>query len=71
MELNMNIEQRNAIINQKLESIGETVTSWSKKNSLDHRLVIDLINGKYLGTRGVTLKARLQIEEFFGSIFDN
>ena len=71
MELNMNIEQRNAIINQKLESIGETVTSWSKKNSLDHRLVIDLINGKYLGTRGVTLKARLQIEEFFGNIFDN
>jgi len=67
----MNIEQRNAIINQKLESIGETVTSWSKKNSLDHRLVIDLINGKYLGTRGVTLKARLQIEEFFGNIFDN
>jgi len=70
MEMNMNIEQRNAIINQKLESIGETVASWSKKNSLDHRLVFDLINGKFLGTRGVTLKARMQIEEFFGNIFD-
>jgi len=53
------------------ESIGETVTAWSKKNSLDHRLVNDLINGKFLGTRGVTLKTRLQIEEFFGNVFDN
>jgi hypothetical protein len=69
--MNMNIEQRKAIINQKLESIGETVISWSRKNSLDHRLVIDLIDGKFLGTRGVTLKARTQIEEFFGNIFDN
>jgi len=66
----MNIEQRKAIINQKLESIGETVTSWSRKNSLDHRLVNDLIDGKFQGTRGVTLKARMQIEEFFGNIFD-
>jgi len=67
----MNIEQRKAIINEKLESIGETVASWSKKNKLDHRLVFDLIDGKFLGTRGVTLKTRIQIEEFFGNIFDS
>jgi gp16 family phage-associated protein len=66
----MNIEQRKACIEQKLESIGETVTSWSKKNSLDHRLVIDLIDGKFQGTRGITLKARMKIEEFFGNVFD-
>jgi hypothetical protein len=71
MELKMNIEQRKAIIDQKLDLIGETIISWSRKNSLDHRLVIDLIDGKFLGTRGVTLAARLQIEEFFGNIFDN
>ena len=69
--MNMDIEQRKAIINQKLDTIGETVISWSKKNSLDHRLVNDLIDGKFLGTRGVTLQARMQIEEFFGNIFDN
>jgi len=67
----MNIEQRRAVVSQKLESIGETVPSWSKKNSLDHRIVNDLIDGKFHGTRGVTLKARIQIEEFFGNIFDN
>jgi galactokinase/mevalonate kinase-like predicted kinase len=71
MEMDMNIEQRKAIINNKLESIGETIISWSRKNNLDHRLVNDLIEGKFLGTRGVTLQARLQIEEFFGNIFDN
>jgi hypothetical protein len=67
--MSMNIEERKAIVDEKLESMGETVTSWSKKNRLDHRLVIDLIDGKFLGTRGVTLKARMQIEEFFGNIF--
>jgi hypothetical protein len=67
----MNIEQRRAVVSQKLESIGETVPSWSKKNSLDPRIVNDLIDGKFHGTRGVTLKARIQIEEFFGNIFDN
>ncbi len=66
----MDIEQRKKIINQKLEPNGETVVSWAKKNSLDHRLVLDLINGKLLGTRGVTLNARMKIEEFFGNIFD-
>ncbi len=66
----MSIEQRIAIIDQKLESIGETVVTWSKKNSLDHRLVFDLINGKFRGTRGVTLKTRVKMEEFFGNIFD-
>ena len=71
MEMNMDIEQRKAIINQKLDLIGETVISWSKKNSLDHRLVNDLIEGKFLGTRGVTLQARMQIEEFFGNVFEN
>lgn len=70
MENKMDIEQRKIIINQKLELIGETIVSWSKKNSLDHRLVSDLIDGKFLGTRGVTLNARMKIEEFFGNIFD-
>jgi hypothetical protein len=71
MEMKMTIEQRRAIVRQKLESIGETITSWSKQNSLDHRIVNDLIDGKFLGTRGVTLKARTEIEAFFGNIFDN
>jgi len=66
----MNIEQRKAHIERELESIGETVNSWSKKNSLDHRLVIDLIDGKFHGTRGVTLKARIKLEECFGNVFD-
>lgn len=65
----MNIEQRKSVIQEKLESMGETITSWSKKNKLDHRLVIDLIDGKFHGTRGVTLKTRMQLEEFFGNIF--
>lgn len=65
----MNSEQRKALVDKKLESMGETVTSWSKKNKLDHRLVIDLIDGKFQGTRGVTLQTRLHIEEFFGNIF--
>jgi len=66
----MNIELRKAIIQERLDSSGETVTSWSKNNRLDHRLVIDLIDGKFLGTRGVTLKTRIQLEKFFGNIFD-
>lgn len=66
----MNIEQRKACIEEKLESMGETINSWSKKNSLDHRLVIDLIDGKFQGTRGVTLKARVKVEECFGNVFD-
>jgi hypothetical protein len=70
MEGTMTIEQRKTIINEKLGTIGETVASWSKKNNLDHRLVFDLIDGKFLGTRGVTLKTRMQLEEFFGNIFD-
>jgi hypothetical protein len=70
MEGKLDIEQRGKIINQKLDPIGETIVSWSKKNNLDHRLVLDLINGKFLGTRGVTLKTRMKIEEFFGNIFD-
>lgn len=65
----MDIEQRKAIIQEKLDSMGETITSWSKKNRLDHRLVIDLIDGKFQGTRGVTLKTRMQMEEVFGTIF--
>ncbi len=69
MEEGLNIEQRKKIINQKLESNGETIVSWAKKNSLDHRLVLDLINGKFLGTRGITLTTRMKIEEFFGNIF--
>ncbi len=71
MEGILDIELRKTIINQKLEASGETIVSWSKKNSMDHRLVLELINGKFLGTRGVTLKARMKIEEFFGNIFDN
>ncbi|MRR53369.1 MAG: hypothetical protein EG822_02515 [Deltaproteobacteria bacterium] len=65
----MNIEQRKSVIQEKLESTGDTITTWSKKNKLDHRLVIDLIDGKFHGTRGVTLKTRMQLEEFFGNIF--
>jgi gp16 family phage-associated protein len=68
-EIAMNIEQRKSVIQEKLESTGETITTWSKKNKLDHRLVIDLIDGKFQGTRGVTLKTRMQLEEFFGNIF--
>jgi hypothetical protein len=37
----MNIEQRKSVIHEKLESMGETITTWSKKNKLDHRLVGD------------------------------
>jgi hypothetical protein len=70
MERNMNTEQRKACIGRKLESTGETVVSWSKKNSLDHRLVLKLINGSLLGTRGVPLEARTKLEEYFGNIFD-
>jgi gp16 family phage-associated protein len=66
----MNTVERKEIINQKLERIGETINSWSKKNGLDHRLVFDLIDGKLLGVRGISLKARLKIEECFGNIFD-
>ncbi|MGA7828645.1 MAG: hypothetical protein WCA04_13335 [Geobacteraceae bacterium] len=65
----MNIEQRKSIVEEKLESMGETVTTWSKKNKLDHRLVCDLLDGKFQGTRGVTLKTRMHIEESFGKIF--
>jgi hypothetical protein len=70
MEEKMDIEQRITLINRKLEPSGETIVSWSKKNRLDHRLVFDLINGKLLGTRGITLNTRMKIEEFFGNIFD-
>ncbi len=66
----METEQRKMIIERKLEEIGQTINSWSKKNSLDHRLVLDLINGKLRGTRGITLKARNKLEEHFGHIFD-
>ncbi len=66
----MDIEQRKVIIERKLEEIGHTINSWSKKNSLDHRLVLDLINGKLRGTRGISLNARTKLEEYFGNIFD-
>lgn len=69
MEGKLDIEQRKKIINQKLEPNGETIFSWAKKNSLDHRHVLDVINGKLHGTRGVPLKARMKIEEYFGNIF--
>ena len=66
----MDREQREKIINQKLESIGDTLNSWSKKNELDHRIVSKQIDGELLGTRGVSLIARKKMEDFFGSIFD-
>ncbi len=50
--------------------MGETINSWSKKNELDHRIVSLLINGKLLGTRGVSLMTRKKIEEYFGNVFD-
>jgi gp16 family phage-associated protein len=70
MEENMGTEQRIEIINQKLQPTGETITSWSKKQGLDYRLVFDLIDGKLRGTRGISLNTRMKIEEFFGNIFD-
>ncbi len=66
----MDIEQRKAIINQKLELTGDTIVSWSKKERLDHKMVMDLINEKLQGTRGIPLKVRMKMEEFFGNIFD-
>ena len=66
----MDTDQRKACIDRKVESIGETVVSWCKKNGLDHKLVLNLIDGKLLGTRGVTLEARKKLEAFFGNIFD-
>ncbi len=66
----MNIEERKECIERQLESVGETLISWSKKNHLDHRLVLDLIDGKFQGTRGITLKTRAKMEEFFGNVFD-
>lgn len=66
----MDIDQRKKIIDEKLATVGETINSWSKKNGLDHRLVIDLINGKLRGTRGITLNARSKIEDYFGCVFD-
>lgn len=66
----MTIEERKEYIDRKLRSMGETVVTWSKKNHLDHRMVINLIEGNLLGTRGVPLKARKVMEEYFGKVFD-
>jgi len=66
----MEKDLRRKFVNQKLEPIGETINSWSKKHELDHRIVSELIDGKLLGTRGVSLITRKKIEEFFGNIFD-
>jgi hypothetical protein len=50
---------------------GETVNSWAKKNGLHQREVVDLIEGKLKGTKGVPMETRLKMEECFGSIFSS
>ncbi len=66
----MDLEQRKTIINQKLETSGETIGSWCKRERLDHRMAMDLINEKLQGTRGIPLKVKMKMEEYFGNIFD-
>jgi gp16 family phage-associated protein len=65
----MDSEQRTNIINEKLDGLGLSINEWAKNNELDHRIVEDLINGKLRGTHGVSLVARMKMEEFFGPIF--
>lgn len=66
----MTIEERKECIDQKLQSMGETLISWSKKNRLDHRMVTNLIEGNLQGTRGIPLQTRKVMEEYFGNVFD-
>lgn len=66
----MDKEQRRKAIAHKLVDMGETVNSWAKKNGLHQRIVVDLIDGKLTGTRGVALETRRKMEEAFGKIFE-
>lgn len=68
-EMKMNIEQRRNIVNHKLESIHDTLSSWAKSRCLDHRIVKNLMEGKLSGTRGIPSEARQTMEAFFGKIF--
>lgn len=65
----MDKEQRRKAIAHKLVDIGDTVNSWAKKNGVHQRIVVDLIDGKLTGTRGVALETRRKMEEAFGKIF--
>ncbi len=67
----MDKEQRRKAIAHKLVDMGDTVNSWAKKNGLHQRIVVDLIDGKLTGTRGVSLETRRKMEEAFGKIFDD
>lgn len=67
----MDKEQRKKRVAHCLVDLGETIASWSTKNSLHHKIVSDLIDGKLKGTRGVALETRRKMEEAFGSLFDD
>jgi hypothetical protein len=66
----MDREERKKVVQRKLDVLGETLNSWAKKNGLDHKIVSELLEGNLRGTRGVPLKTRCRLEEFFGNIFD-
>ena len=68
-EFIMEKEQRKKTIQHKLVDLGETVSSWAKKNGLHQRIVADLIDGKLKGTRGVALETRRKMEETFSNLF--
>ena len=67
----MNIEQRKKVIADRLLEMGETLNSWATKNDLHIRIVIDLIDGRLTGTRGVPLENRRKMETAFGHIFED
>jgi len=66
----MDREQRKKIVAHSLIDLGETITSWATNNGLHQKIVMDLIDGKLKGTRGVSLITKLKMEEVFGEIFD-
>ena len=65
----MDREKRRKRVAHCLVDLGETISSWAAKNGLHQKIVIDLIDGKLKGTRGVSLKTKRKIEETFGKIF--
>ncbi len=67
----MDIDRRKKIIADKLEDMGETLTSWTNRNGLHKKIITDLIDGKLIGTRGVSRENRMKMEITFGKIFDD
>lgn len=65
----MESEDRRKIVEQKLAENGETLTSWAKHEGVSLHIVSDLIDGKLLGTRGVSQEVRRKMEKSFGNIF--